>query len=570
MDPGAQLSGERVGTEEVGDDDEDEEEGPEADESVPIDLSGAWLDLPLPPHAPGPFVAADPGKDGGFGAFSEHIAQYDVVLVNFYAPWCYWSQQLAPAWDEAARRLASRSYRTRVAMVKVDCASSNGRFLCMRAAVHAFPSVRIYHHGALESYEPYDEPRTVEAIWRVVVARACDSLAHAVREHEADGLEVADPAARHMRHALHQAAGDLGRVLRLVNAGAYAHLEREDLLDEATDMRLLRQRLTTAIYSVARSKMTSPGLAADEGAPASASAQEALKMALEGEGSAGATAAEHGYKYLTRMLESYGVAAYGADAVDDDIGSRIVEDLVEGPAEDAADGAGQRLPKWLQPSAAVRSAEGCVVIGHVQVARVPGQLRLAPHSGDMSFDFSAVNTSHHVDYLSFGDPGLARKVDTALPADVAAHLAPLSATAHVADEVGTPCLVSRGVQELTVPGRAPNRAGAPLLRALCQGDADHLHAARRHGLGPTRARAPVCGNHPRPPQGTRAFHPHHLRRVPPPPEHQGGSVAHRARALAPHSPHPPLPACRPPLRRRKRRCQRFCSTRAPSLAEWLR
>jgi hypothetical protein len=65
-----------------------------------------------------------------------------------------------------------------------------------------------------------------------------------------------------------------------------------------------------------------------------------------------------------------------------------------------------------------------MIFGYVEVSRAPGTLHIAPHSGRHSFDFSAVNTSHHIDHLSFGlEIGtLQRHV---LPKDVRDHLLPL-------------------------------------------------------------------------------------------------------------------------------------------------
>ena len=68
--------------------------------------------------------------------------------------------------------------------------------------------------------------------------------------------------------------------------------------------------------------------------------------------------------------------------------------------------------------------EGCVLFGYVDVSRAPGTLHVAPHSARHSFDFSNVNTSHHIDHLSFGleVTGAQR---SSLPSSVRSHLLPL-------------------------------------------------------------------------------------------------------------------------------------------------
>ncbi len=68
--------------------------------------------------------------------------------------------------------------------------------------------------------------------------------------------------------------------------------------------------------------------------------------------------------------------------------------------------------------------EGCMLFGYVDVSRAPGTLHFAPVSPRHSFDFSHVNTSHHIDHLSFGLE-LASSKRAALPNEVRRHLLPL-------------------------------------------------------------------------------------------------------------------------------------------------
>ena len=64
--------------------------------------------------------------------------------------------------------------------------------------------------------------------------------------------------------------------------------------------------------------------------------------------------------------------------------------------------------------------EGCMLFGYVDVSRAPGTLHFAPVSPRHSFDFSHVNTSHHIDHLSFGLE-LASSKRAALPRPASAH-----------------------------------------------------------------------------------------------------------------------------------------------------
>ena len=76
--------------------------------------------------------------------------------------------------------------------------------------------------------------------------------------------------------------------------------------------------------------------------------------------------------------------------------------------------------QWLESE----THEGCIIFGYVDVSRAPGTLHLSPHSSRHSFDFSAVNTSHHIDHLSFGLELTARE-RARLPPSVAAKLTTL-------------------------------------------------------------------------------------------------------------------------------------------------
>ncbi|KAJ1623065.1 endoplasmic reticulum-golgi intermediate compartment-domain-containing protein, partial [Pavlovales sp. CCMP2436] len=70
-------------------------------------------------------------------AFEKLVGETDLVLVNFYAPWCPWCQRLAPVWEEASEQLAAKPYASSVTLVKVDCTTSSATELCKSQHVHA-------------------------------------------------------------------------------------------------------------------------------------------------------------------------------------------------------------------------------------------------------------------------------------------------------------------------------------------------------------------------------------------------------------------------------------------------
>jgi len=77
--------------------------------------------------------------------------------------------------------------------------------------------------------------------------------------------------------------------------------------------------------------------------------------------------------------------------------------------------------------------EGCTLFGYIDVSRAPGTLHIAPHSARHSFDFTAVNTTHHIDHLSFGLELTARE-RRRLPTDVVSQLTTLDGYSFIATE----------------------------------------------------------------------------------------------------------------------------------------
>lgn len=79
--------------------------------------------------------------------WNEHMAHYDIVVVNFFAPWCPWCQRLAPTWEAATEEVHLRYPEDdgRVRYAKVDCTDQVD--LCREHQISAFPSIRIFHHG---------------------------------------------------------------------------------------------------------------------------------------------------------------------------------------------------------------------------------------------------------------------------------------------------------------------------------------------------------------------------------------------------------------------------------------
>lgn len=80
--------------------------------------------------------------------FYDFMSEHDLVLANFYAPWCRYSKALAPEFETAATQLKKEN----IPLVKIDCTREEK--LCSDFEIDAFPTLRVFRGP--ESHEPYD------------------------------------------------------------------------------------------------------------------------------------------------------------------------------------------------------------------------------------------------------------------------------------------------------------------------------------------------------------------------------------------------------------------------------
>jgi hypothetical protein len=124
--------------------------------------------------------AVEGAREVDAAAHGEAERRFPLLLVNFYAPWCPWSQRMAPVWEATARAMHAKYPPLadgRVLLAKVDCTVQTQ--LCRQEQVQGFPSVRVYRGGtdlvanpaalgrgtgAAQEHATYVGDRTVESL----------------------------------------------------------------------------------------------------------------------------------------------------------------------------------------------------------------------------------------------------------------------------------------------------------------------------------------------------------------------------------------------------------------------
>jgi len=101
----------------------------------------------------------DHGHDHGDEGHDEHVltlnptnfdttvSSSDMLLVEFYAPWCGHCKRLAPEYEKAASELWGK-----VSLAKVDCTENQP--ICDRYGVQGFPTIKLFRKdGSVSDYE---------------------------------------------------------------------------------------------------------------------------------------------------------------------------------------------------------------------------------------------------------------------------------------------------------------------------------------------------------------------------------------------------------------------------------
>jgi len=90
--------------------------------------------------------------------FDSIIKENNLILVEFYAPWCGHCKKLVPEYEKAADELKGV-----IAIAKMNADEENNRPVAARYGIKGFPTLKVFRNGG-ETVSDYEGERTAEAM----------------------------------------------------------------------------------------------------------------------------------------------------------------------------------------------------------------------------------------------------------------------------------------------------------------------------------------------------------------------------------------------------------------------
>ncbi|CAA9965892.1 Protein disulfide-isomerase [Pyrenophora teres f. maculata] len=106
--------------------------------------------------------------------FKSFIEENDLVLAEFFAPWCGHCKALAPEYETAATTLKEKD----IALVKVDCTEEQD--LCQEYGVDGYPTLKVFR--GLENISPYGGQRKADSLISYMTKQALPAVSEITKD----------------------------------------------------------------------------------------------------------------------------------------------------------------------------------------------------------------------------------------------------------------------------------------------------------------------------------------------------------------------------------------------------
>ncbi|XWW93125.1 hypothetical protein V2A60_001054 [Cordyceps javanica] len=100
--------------------------------------------------------------------FDDFVKANDLVLAEFFAPWCGHCKALAPEYEEAATTLKEKNIK----LAKIDCTEEAD--LCQTHGVEGYPTLKVFR--GLDNVSPYGGQRKAAAITSYMVKQSLPAV----------------------------------------------------------------------------------------------------------------------------------------------------------------------------------------------------------------------------------------------------------------------------------------------------------------------------------------------------------------------------------------------------------
>jgi protein disulfide-isomerase A1 len=110
--------------------------------------------------------------------FDDFVKANDIVLAEFYAPWCGHCKALAPEYEDAATQLKDKGIK----LAKVDCTEETD--LCQQHGVEGYPTLKVFR--GLDNVSPYKGQRKAAAITSYMIKQSLPAVSGVNKENLED------------------------------------------------------------------------------------------------------------------------------------------------------------------------------------------------------------------------------------------------------------------------------------------------------------------------------------------------------------------------------------------------